>query len=128
MVLDRGMAFDDNIAEIKTRKLHYVVASRQPERDRWLADFEDTDGFIAGTAPAFPAQPGSEKDQDRGQDPPSTANTTYVLCRSEQRIAKDRAIRSKQEQRLLADIDKLSRRIADKSWSSPTRSTKPSDA
>ena len=28
-----------------TRKLHYVVASRQPERDRWLADFEDTDGF-----------------------------------------------------------------------------------
>src|SRR5271166_4207601 len=45
VVVDRGMAFDANIAEIKPRKLHYVVASRQPERDRWLADFEDTEGF-----------------------------------------------------------------------------------
>src|SRR5271166_1144948 len=39
------MAFDDNIAEIKQRRLNYVVASRQPERDRWLGDFEDTEGF-----------------------------------------------------------------------------------
>src|SRR5262249_16035419 len=37
---------------------------------------------------------------------------TYVLCRSEQRIAKDRAIRTKQEGRLRADIDKLTKRIA----------------
>ena len=45
VVVDRGMAFDDNLAEITDRKLHYVVASRQPERDRWLAELEDTDGF-----------------------------------------------------------------------------------
>jgi hypothetical protein len=38
---------------------------------------------------------------------------TYVLCRSEQRIAKDRAIRTKQEGRLHADINKLAKRIAD---------------
>jgi transposase len=31
VVVDRGMAFDENIAEIKRRKLHYVVACRQPE-------------------------------------------------------------------------------------------------
>jgi hypothetical protein len=31
------MAYDENIAELKKRKLHYVVASRQSERDRWLA-------------------------------------------------------------------------------------------
>jgi transposase len=37
---------------------------------------------------------------------------TYVLCRSEQRIPKDRAIRTKQEGRLRADIDSLARRIA----------------
>ena len=45
VVVDRGMAFDDNIAEIKQRRLNDVVASRQPERDRWLGDFEDTEGF-----------------------------------------------------------------------------------
>ena len=33
MVIDRGMALDENIADIKQRKLHYIVASRQPERD-----------------------------------------------------------------------------------------------
>jgi transposase len=34
-----------------------------------------------------------------------------VLCRSAQRSDKDRAIRAKQEGRLLADLDKLSRRV-----------------
>jgi len=37
---------------------------------------------------------------------------TYVLCRSEQRIEKDKAIREKQEQRLIADLEKLSKRVA----------------
>ena len=52
-------------------------------------------------------------------DPRARADTrdeqlhTYVLCRSEQRIAKDRAIRSKQEGHLRADIDRLMRRVAD---------------
>ena len=36
----------------------------------------------------------------------------YVLCRSEQRIAKDKAIREKHEQRLAADLEKLAKRIA----------------
>ncbi len=36
----------------------------------------------------------------------------YVLCRSEQRIAKDKAIRETHEQRLIADLEKLGKRIA----------------
>ena len=36
---------------------------------------------------------------------------TYVLCISSERIEKDRAIREKQEQRLLADLAALERRI-----------------
>jgi hypothetical protein len=38
-------------------------------------------------------------------------DTTYVLCRSAQRIDKDRAIRTKQEGRLLVDLEKLGRRV-----------------
>lgn len=34
VVVDRGMAYDENLAEIRSRQLHYVVAARQPERDR----------------------------------------------------------------------------------------------
>ena len=112
VVVDRGMAYDENIAELKKRKLHYVVASRQPERDRWLADFEDTEGFTPVLREPSPLNPGQKKSSIEVKT--QTADQqTYVLCRSEQRIAKDRAIRTKQEGRLRADIDKLAKRIAD---------------
>jgi transposase len=112
VVVDRGMAYDENIAEFKKRKLHYVVASRQPERDRWLADFEDTEGFTPVLRQPSPLNPGQKKSSIEVKT--QTADQqTYVLCRSEQRIGKDRAIRSKQEARLRADIDKLAKRIAD---------------
>ncbi len=95
------------------RKLHYVVASRQAERDRWLADFEDTDGFV----PVLRRRPRSTRRRRRPRSrsrPAVDGEKTYVLCRSEQRIAKDRAIRTKQEGRLRADLDKLAQRVAAK--------------
>jgi transposase len=113
VVVDRGMAFDDNLAEITDRKLHYVVASRQPERDRWLADFEDTDGFapvLRQPSPLNPAQKKTTIEIKTRVD----GEKTYALCRSEQRIAKDRAIRAKQEGRLRADLDRLAKRVAEK--------------
>jgi transposase len=118
VVIDRGMAFDDNIVEIKQRKLHYVVATRQPERDRWLAVRRHR-RIYPGAARAFAAQSGSEEDHDRGQD--RDGEQTYVLCRSEQRILKDRAIRTKQEDRLRSDIDSLARRIAHRRLVKPNK-------
>ena len=112
VVVDRGMAFDDNIAEIKQRKLNYVVASRQPERDRWLADFEDTEGFTPVLRQPSPLN-GTQKKTSIEVKTCAQGDHTYVLCRSEQRIAKDRAIRTKQEDRLRADIDRLARRVAE---------------
>jgi len=114
VVVDRGMAFDDNLAEIKARKLHYIVASRQPERNRWLAEFEDTDGFTPVRREPSPLNPAQKKTTIEVKICADTDEQTYVLCRSQQRIAKDRAIRSKQEARLLADIEKLSVRVANK--------------
>jgi transposase len=114
VVVDRGMAFDSNLAEIKARKLHYIVAIRQPERDRWLAEFEDTDGFRPVLREPSPLNPAQKKTTIEVKVCADTDEQTYVLCRSQQRIAKDRAIRSKQEARLLADIEKLSLRVANK--------------
>jgi transposase len=111
VVIDRGMAYDENIAELTKRNLHYVVASRQPERDRWLADFEDTDGFTPVLRQPSPLNPTQKKSTIEVKTRTDDAQT-YVLCRSEQRIAKDRAIRAKHEERLRADIDKLTQRIA----------------
>jgi transposase len=122
VVIDRGMAFDENIADIKKRKLHYVVASRQPERDRWLADFDDTDGFTPVLRQPSPLNPAQKKTTIEvklcgGDDEAQT----YVLCRSEQRVSKDRAIRTKQEARLLADIEKLAQRVANKKLVKPAK-------
>jgi transposase len=33
VVVDRGIAYAENIVEIRQRKHHYIVAARQPERD-----------------------------------------------------------------------------------------------
>jgi hypothetical protein len=61
--------FDDNIAELKKHKPHYVVASRQPDRDRWLAEFEDPKGLPRCGERAVTAQCRSEEDHDRNQNP-----------------------------------------------------------
>ena len=111
VVVDRGMAYDQNIAEIKARKLHYLVASRQPERTQWLADFTDPDGFtevLRQPSPRNPAQRKTRVEVKIRRD----EDTAYVLCRSAQRSDKDRAIRSKQEGRLLADLEKLKQRVS----------------
>ena len=120
VVVDRGMAFDENIAEIKRRKLHYVVASRQPERDRFLADFEDVDGFVPVLRQPSPLNESQKKSKIEVQTR-HDGEQTYVLCRSEQRIAKDRAIRAKQEGRLRADIDSLAKRVAQRKLVKPAK-------
>jgi transposase len=109
VVVDRGMAFDDNLAAIRARKLHYLVAARQSERECWLSEFEGDD-LVEVLRPCSPNNPAQKKSKvwiARRE----TEDELLVLCRSEGRIAKDRAIREKQEGRLLADLAKLAKRI-----------------
>jgi transposase len=110
VVVDRGMAYPDNLQEIRDGKLHYVVAARQPERDQWLDEFENEEGFEEVPRQPSPQNRFQKKSLVRvkaithGQE-------TIVLCTSAGRTTKDRAIREKQEGRLLADLERLQRRI-----------------
>lgn len=110
VVVDRGMAFDENLAQIRARGHHYVVAGRPSERDPHLEAFADEAGWqeiLRTPSPRNPAQRKSRvfiKRQPVGQE-------VYVLCRSEGREDKDRAIRDKHEQRLLGDLERLQRRV-----------------
>src|SRR5213592_57543 len=45
VVVDRGMAFADNLQEITARGHHYLVAGRHPERTPHLAAFADETGW-----------------------------------------------------------------------------------
>jgi len=110
VVVDRGLAYADNLAEIRRRQLHYVVAARHPERDRWLDEFEEPEGFELVPRQPSPLNPFQKKTVIRVK-PVRDGDELLVLCRSEARVAKDRAIREKQEQRLMADLARLQRRI-----------------
>jgi transposase len=111
IVVDRGMAFAENIAELRRRKLHYVVAAGQKERDRLLAEFETADGFEEVIRQPSPRNPGQKKSSVRVKAHP-TADELLILCISHERVEKDRAIRVKQEGRFLKDVARLQARIA----------------
>lgn len=111
VVVDRGMAFDDNLKQIRDRHCHYIVASRQGERNEHLEEFEDLAGWaeiIREPSPRNPAQKKTRVFIKRAL----LGEEVHILCRSEGREQKDRAIREKHEQRLLADLKKLKQRIS----------------
>jgi transposase len=110
VVVDRGLAYAENLAEIRQRKLHYVVAARQPERDCWLDEFEEPEGFELVPREPSPLNPFQKKSLVRVKAILRDGEL-IVLCTSEERVAKDRAIREKQEGRFLVDLDRLQVRI-----------------
>jgi transposase len=111
VVVDRGMAFAPNLAQIRARGHHYLVAARYPERGNHHAAFADATDWTEVIRVPSPRNPGQQKTRVFIKRQ-TVGDEVHILCRSEARIEKDRAIRDKHEQRLLADLDKLQRRVA----------------
>ena len=111
VVVDRGMAFDDTLQQIKDRHYHYLVASRQGERNEHLDDFEEEDGWQEIVREPSPTNPGQQKSRVVVKRK-VVGKEVHILCRSEGREEKDRAIREQHEQRLLGDLRKLKHRVA----------------
>jgi len=111
VIVDRGMAFDENLEQIRKRGLHYLVAGLQPERNQWLDELESDDGWDQVHRTPSPLNPFQKKTRveikRRQKD-----GVVYILCRSEGREEKDRAIRETQEAKLIADLNKLQQRVA----------------
>ena len=110
VVVDRGMAFEGNIDEIKEKGYHYIVATRQQERNEYLDEFEKG-GFsevIRSVSPTNPSQKKSSvlvKKIQKGDE-------LLALCISKGRSEKDKAIREFHQKKLIADLKKLVKRIA----------------
>jgi transposase len=120
VVVDRGMAYDGNLAEIRTRGYHYLVAGRQPERNAWLAEFEQEEGWEEILRQPSPRNPQQKKSQVRIQRR-QRGNEVYLLCLSEEREEKDRAIRETHELRLRKDLERLKARIEKGHLSKPEK-------
>lgn len=111
VIVDRGMAYAENLAQIRRRGWHYLVAGLQPERNAWLEEFEtddDWENVVRLPSPRNPFQNKTRVEIKRRQK----GDVVYILCRSEGRQEKDRAIRDTHEQRWLTDVTKLQQRVA----------------
>lgn len=110
VIVDRGMAYEENLEQIRGRGHHYIVAGRQPERNEWLDEIEREDDWEEVVRIPSPRNPFQKKTRvevklrQKGDE-------VYILCRSEGRQDKDRAIRQTHEQKLLGDLVRLKRRI-----------------
>ena len=111
VVVDRGMAFADNLKEITDRGHHYLVASRQAERTAHLDAFEDDADWAEVLRQPSPRNPGQKKSRVEIKRQ-VVDGEVHLLCRSEGRMEKDRAIRETHEQRFLQDLQKLQARVA----------------
>ena len=110
VIVDRGMAYEENLEQIQKRGWHYLVAGRQPERNEWLEELEDDNGWeeiVRTPSPRNPFQKKTRVEVKRQQK----GDTVYILCRSEGREEKDRAIRETHEAKLLRDLTKLQQRV-----------------
>src|SRR6058998_1365645 len=111
VIVDRGMAYDENLEQIQKRGLHYLVGGLQSERNQWLDELENDDGWeqvLRTPSPRNPFQKKTRVEIKRQQK----GDVVYILCRSDGREEKDRAIRETHEAKLLRDLTKLQQRVA----------------
>jgi transposase len=110
VIVDRGMAYQENLDEIRSRGYHYLVAGRQPERNQWLDELEAEEGWeevVRAPSARNPLQKMTKVEIKRQRKD----GECFVLCRSDGRREKDRAIREKQEGKLLQDLARLKKRV-----------------
>lgn len=110
VVMDRGLATDENIAWLRKENRLYLIAARQGEREAWQEEFlgGEWEEVIRPDPPTHPnkKRPRVEvKREEKDQE-------LYVLCRSEGREEKDAAIRKCFEERMEIDLEKLRRNVA----------------
>lgn len=110
-VLDRGFVSEENLAELRRRGALYLVgtprsALRKCERE--LLDKHNWSQVAPGVEARLVTLPPG-KDQAGEHDP--GARETYLLCRSQARIEKDRAIVKKAAEKLYNNLLKLKERI-----------------
>src|SRR6266508_3276180 len=110
VVIDRGMAFPENLAQIQARAHHYIVAGRPAARYEHQEAFEDDTGWTEIFRTPSPRNPAQKKTRVFIKRAVSGAEV-HILCRSDGRLEKDRAIRDTHEGRFLRDLTKLQLRV-----------------
>jgi hypothetical protein len=104
VVLDGGIASADNLEYLTNHGFDYVVNGKRTTRRRFAADFLELEHF---------RKVGERDDKAPVLVRRIESDTDYILlCRSNERKKKEDAMVSKTEEKLLAELAKLVKRIA----------------
>ena len=112
IVMDRGIAIDDNITWLKENGYSYIIVRREDESDEYREIFEsgrETFTCISGRRRSVYGDENNVyvKRIDIDDDP----GICKVLCISDGKVRKEKAIDNKKDTKLLDDIKKLSQSI-----------------
>ena len=103
VIMDRGIATDENLELLRQRGQHYIVTTPQSERQELFPKI-DSARYVPVKVNAKGKVVVCGQLRRQGE--------LYVLCHSAARASKDRAIRQRFEQRLEEDAEKLKTRVA----------------
>lgn len=109
-VMDRGMVSEENLAMIRRRGASYVVGTprsmlKRCEKDLLTGDWAEIESGVEVKEVFLPAG-----EDDNGQPDPGTRER-FVLCRSVNRVEKDRAIVQRAASRLEAGLVSLQNQL-----------------
>ena len=100
-VMDRGMVSEKNVAWLQSSGRRYLLGASRAELAKWKSEILQTEGW-------HEARDGVEVRVCAGPE----GSETFVLCRSRERIEKERAIHQRFSERIEDGLTSLSNRIA----------------
>ena len=125
VIMDSGVATRANREQLREHRFSYLVNDSRPGRKKWRKHFAE-DGFepIEGrdrktTVSVRAMDIDTEEDDETGHR--TIVRERVVLCRSEGRRLKESAIRSKAEERLLANLETLAERVGSGRLKAPAK-------
>lgn len=101
IIMDRGIATKENVEILRNRKLNYAIVERYQDLHSYVEDFkgdrsEFTEIKREGGESVWVKKVLSQHD-----------NCSKIICVSESRAAKEEAMVTKKEQRLVSDLERL---------------------
>ncbi len=109
VVMDRGLATEENKAYLRENNRFYIVAARQHEREEWQEELL-AEGWEEVHRPDPPTQPNKKRPRVEVKREEKDGEV-HILCRSEGRKAKDTAIRHRFSERMETELTKLQTRV-----------------
>ena len=115
IIVDAGVATKNNLKLLRDSGFHYLVNDSRHGRKAYREEFLKKEGFklIKGRGNKTPIRVRMIKDlPDRNRDKDNKDEADrLVLCKSEGRLKKEKAIRSKVEDRFLETLERLAKRV-----------------